>query len=414
MPTGQRVDSPGAGRRTAAPRQGDADAAGAPVGERRRRSGRARAARRAVQHHARRGRGARRRLRGRHQERRLLRGLRRLLHRPGAAGDVAGEPVATVHTAVAEVGPGRRHRAGPDRPHRTRRLPGDHRTGRHPGRLGRLHLGVPADVHDRRRGPQHLPGGAREGPRDGQAAVRHPPPGVGARRTAAGGRQGGHRLRGGAGGPGRRARRGGRRPGTGVPAPPHPAVRPAHRAGLRARAVLVRRAPRGGRGGHRTRPGQGRRTGLRAGRRQGAQPAVGGRTDPGRQHAGAGPGGHGGDPGRTGRRGSATRPSPTTSSRPSWTPRPSRSTSWSSPTSTRPTGCAASARRPRCHRRPPSSPPSVRRPAATCAACRCARSTSPGPDRWPVTTGHPPARRPAGRRTIPGRDGRGRGRPRGA
>ena len=45
--------------------------------------------------------------------------------------------------------------------------------------------------------------------------------------------------------------------------------------GYRARAVRVRRAPRGRRRGHRARPGQGRRAGLRPGRRQGDQPAGG-------------------------------------------------------------------------------------------------------------------------------------------
>ena len=87
----------------------------------------------------------------------------------------------------------------------------------------------------------------------------------------------------------------GRRHRGGVAAPAHRGLRPAHRPGRRPRPVLLRRAPRGRRGGHRTRPGQGHRTGLRPGRRQGAQPAVRRRPDPGRHHPGPGRGGHGGD-----------------------------------------------------------------------------------------------------------------------
>ncbi len=68
---------------------------------------RTRPARRPLQHHPRRRRRPRRRLRGRPEERRLLRGLRRLLHRPRVRMEVInGEPVATVHTAMAEVGQG--------------------------------------------------------------------------------------------------------------------------------------------------------------------------------------------------------------------------------------------------------------------------------------------------------------------
>ena len=44
-------------------------------------------------------------------------------------------------------------------------------------------------------------------------------------------------------------------------APADRGLRPAHRPGQRPRPVLLRRAPRGRRGGHRTRPGQGHRTG---------------------------------------------------------------------------------------------------------------------------------------------------------
>ena len=66
------------------------------------------------------------------------------------------------------------------------------------------------------------------------------------------------------------ARRGDRR--VAAPARPRP-VDPRDRPGLRARAVRVRRAPRGRRRRRRARPGQGRRAGLRPGRRQGHQPA---------------------------------------------------------------------------------------------------------------------------------------------
>ncbi len=77
---------------------------------------------------------------------------------------------------------------------------------------------------------------------------------------------------------------------------------PGDRAGLRARAVRVRGAPRRGRRGHRAWPGQGRRAGLRAGRRQGDEPRCGARPDPRWQRAGPWACRHGGDPGlrRTG------------------------------------------------------------------------------------------------------------------
>ena len=77
---------------------------------------------------------------------------------------------------------------------------------------------------------------------------------------------------------------------------PTEAVDPGDRAGLRARAVRVRRASRGRGRGHRTRPGQGRGAGLRPGRGQGHQPAGGARPDPGRLGAGAGAGRDGGNP----------------------------------------------------------------------------------------------------------------------
>ena len=60
--------------------------------------------------------------------------------------------------------------------------------------------------------------------------------------------------------------------------------------------------------------------------------------------------------------GRATRPSPTTSSPPSSTRRPSPSRCWRWPTSTPPTGCAGPARPRPCPPRPPSCPPSARPP----------------------------------------------------
>ena len=88
----------------------------------------------------------------------------------------AGEPVATVHTAAAEVGQGLitveqqicRTELGVDR---VVRAPQGH-----PRRLGRLDVGVPADLRDRRRGQGRLRGGPRPGagrapPRPGRPAA---------------------------------------------------------------------------------------------------------------------------------------------------------------------------------------------------------------------------------------------------
>ncbi len=110
------------------------------------------AARRSGQHHPRRGRSARRRLRGGVQERRLLRGLRRLLHRPGPAGGRRrrADGDRAHRRGRGRSGPG--HRRAADLPHRAGRGPrGDPAQG-HRGRLGRFHLGVPADLRHRRRG----------------------------------------------------------------------------------------------------------------------------------------------------------------------------------------------------------------------------------------------------------------------
>ncbi len=92
-------------------------------------------------------------------------------------------------------------------------------------------------------------------------------------------------------------RRGRDRGDRAVAAPADPPGRPGDRSGVRARAVRVRRAPRGGRRRHRPRPDQGRGARLRAGCRPGHQPAGGSRPDPGRQRPGPRPGRHGGDPG---------------------------------------------------------------------------------------------------------------------
>jgi CO/xanthine dehydrogenase Mo-binding subunit len=73
-----------------------------------------------------------------------------------------------------------------------------------------------------------------------------------------------------------------------VAPPPDRGGRPGDRPGVRPRAVRVRGAPRGRRCGHRARPDQGRGARLRPGRRQGHQPAGGRRADPGRLGAGAG------------------------------------------------------------------------------------------------------------------------------
>ena len=137
---------------------------------------------------------------------------------------IGGEPVATVHTAMAEVGQGG--------------------VTVH-AQIARTELGVaqvtiqPADTQVGSAGSTsasrqtYVTGGAvknsceagpREGPGDRPPQVRLVPPGVGHRRTAPGGRQGRHRRRRGPRRPGRRARRRGRRRrgwsgGTGRPSP---------------------------------------------------------------------------------------------------------------------------------------------------------------------------------------------------
>ena len=248
-PTGQVVDSAGPGRRAAARRAGDAAAAG------RGRTARSRDLRAmpggVVQHHPRRGRPPRRRLRGRLQERRVLRGLRRLLHRPGAAG-----------------GARRRGRSRPCTPRRPRSGQGlvtvEQQICRtelgvdqvvvapqgHPGRLGRVDVGVPADLRDRRRGQGRLRGGPRPRARPG------PPPGSAATLpdAAAGRRQG--RRRTGDGGDRRWPTCSATRRSSETVEwrhRPTAADRPGDRAGRRARAVRLRRAPRRRRRRHRAR-----------------------------------------------------------------------------------------------------------------------------------------------------------------
>ncbi|MDF9816338.1 CO/xanthine dehydrogenase Mo-binding subunit [Streptomyces sp. SPB162] len=208
---------------------------------------------------------------------------------------INGEPVAMVHTAMAEVGQGG--------------------VTVH-AQIARTELGVaqvtirPADTQVGSAGSTsasrqtYVTGGAVknscEAVREkvlelGPRPVRQLPPRVGHRRTPPGGRQGRHRRRRGARRPGGRHRGRGHRHRAGVAAPPDPGVRPGHRAGPRPRPVLLLRPPRGRRGRHRAGSGQGHRAGRGPGRRQGAQPAVGRRPDPGRHHPGPRPGRHGGD-----------------------------------------------------------------------------------------------------------------------
>ena len=217
----------GAGRRTAAPRQGDADAARAAVGVA--------------------GEGA--------DVRALPGGLSNTTHGEGVVRGVGyavgiknvgfsegfddystarvrmevigGEPVATVHTAMAEVGQGG--------------------VTVH-AQIARTELGVaqvtihPADTQVGSAGSTsasrqtYMTGGAVkntcEAVREkvleiGPPQVRHLPPGVGHRRTPPGGRQGRHRRRRGPRRPRRRPRGRGGRPGAGVAAPPDRGVRPA-------------------------------------------------------------------------------------------------------------------------------------------------------------------------------------------
>ena len=174
---------PGAGRRTAAPGQGLPAAAGAAVGDRRRGAGRPRAARRRCPT-PRTARASCAASATRSASRTSASPRASTTTPPPGSGwrSIGGEPVAIVHTAMAEVGQGgvtvhaqiARTELGVAQV--------TIQPGRHPGRLGRLHLRLPADVHDRRRGQEHLRGRAREGPRAGPPQVRHattpagPPP----------------------------------------------------------------------------------------------------------------------------------------------------------------------------------------------------------------------------------------------
>ena len=191
---------PGAGRRAAAPRAGDAAAAGAPRPEPRTSAScpaasptpptaRASSAASATPSH---------------QERRLLRGLRRLLHRPGAAGGRrrrAGRDRAH-RRGRGRPGPG--HRRAADRPHRAGRRPGAWCTPRTPT------VGSGGSTSASRQ--TYMTGGAvkarlRGGPRarcwTGLGSAARPRDLDGA---AAGRRQGRRRRRRGARRPGRRAR----------------------------------------------------------------------------------------------------------------------------------------------------------------------------------------------------------------
>ncbi|CAA9228238.1 MAG: Xanthine dehydrogenase, molybdenum binding subunit, partial [uncultured Blastococcus sp.] len=274
----------GTGRGAAAPAGGHADAGdrgGArPAGH----------ARRGVQHDPRRGRAARRRVRRRLQERGVLRGVRRLLHRPGAAGGRGRRGVRDGAHRRRRGGPGPGHRRTADRPHGAGRRAGHRAPQGHERRLGRVHVGVPADLRHRRRGQGRLRGRPGTGARPRRGADR--PDGA---RPVPGRRHGGVRRRGDRRPAGRRARgrcgRGDRR----VAPPAHRARRPGDRAGFRARAVRLLRAPRGGRRGHRAGADQGGRDGVHPGRRQGDQPAGGHRPDPGRHGTGSRAGGDGGD-----------------------------------------------------------------------------------------------------------------------
>ena len=205
MPTGQVVDGAGAGGRAARagcapsrppPRRPTADLRELPGGVANTTHGE--------------GVRPRRRLRRRHQEHLLLRGLRRLLHRPGAAGGVGGEPAVLVHTAAAEVGQG---------------------LVTVQAQIARTELGVeqvtirPADTAVGSAGSSsasrqtYMTGGAVQAACEAVRGEAAGPAGAGTRPAAAGRRQGGRRRRRGAGRPGRAARRRGGRGDRRVAAP---------------------------------------------------------------------------------------------------------------------------------------------------------------------------------------------------
>ena len=159
----RRGDSSGSRPRPAGPRA--ASARPDPAAGRRR------------EHDSRRRSPARRRVRSRLQEHLLLRGLRRLLRRPGA---LARRRVRRGALRGGRGRTGRLERDPADRQNRARdrrraprsRFDGDRR-------LGRLHLGLPPDVHGLRRGARRVPGRARRagGPRRrrGRRRARLPP-----------------------------------------------------------------------------------------------------------------------------------------------------------------------------------------------------------------------------------------------
>lgn len=111
---------------------------------------------------------------------------------------INGEPVATVHTAMAEVGQG----GVTVHAQIARTELGVSQVTIHPadtqvGSAG-FHLRLPADVRHRGRREELLRGRPGTGPGDRPPQVRHLPPRLGHRRTPPGGRQGRHRRRRGA------------------------------------------------------------------------------------------------------------------------------------------------------------------------------------------------------------------------
>ena len=214
---------------------------------------------------------------------------------------IGGEPVATVHTAMAEVGQGgvtvhaqiARTELGVAQ---VTIHPADTQVGSR-----RFDLGLPADVRHRRRGASTpaRPSASRSWSSAAASSARTtrpgPPPSCcwrAARSSPTAARCSPTWSTCSA-----------TRPSTETVEWRHRPTEPfdlRDRPGRRPRPVRLRRAPRGRRGRHRTRPGQGRRAGLRPGRRQGAQPAVRRRPDPGRHHPGPRAGGDGGDRRRPG------------------------------------------------------------------------------------------------------------------
>ena len=171
---------------------------------------------------------------------------------------VGGEPVAQVHTAAAEVGQGLvtvlTQIARTELGVRAR----GHPARRHLDRQRRLHLGVPADLRDRRRGAGRVPRGAGAAGPPRAGALRRPGP----RRQVHGPRPAWPSCS--------------RRPAEQTVTwrhRPDPSARPGDRPGPGPPAVRVRRPSGGGRRRHRARPGEGGGDRHRAGCGQGAEPA---------------------------------------------------------------------------------------------------------------------------------------------